>query len=385
MKARATLLYFIGLFAVVGVRLAAADVPTNGTGNSALSPFIFGSGGNASPAPNPVPATEAHLRPVDSAQVRILRARLDGLSPSDPNYAQALRDLETALGMPGNSYSMTFNASPTFPPSNGRSSSPGDYASSRITSLNYMMSDAGAVKPKKPTVIVPLFTPVTLVAPMTISLTVGGAMDPWLAGMPVGTHTKNDNTAPENSPVFIGHVTPGQVLTFVAVNKAANVETTLPGIAKHLAENGLAGLEAPFHSLAGVFLDDSQPDKDPPPEDRTYATSDQIIRPGLRQVFSIGDGRTSGGATRQFIVPAGATRLFLGATNSNGLSDQLGQFGVIIEVPRQPSKLVLWLVGGFFALLLILIFYIALRNKSNREEFDAQADETSSAASHPEV
>jgi hypothetical protein len=74
------------------------------------------------------------------------------------------------------------------------------------------------------------------------------------------------------------------------------------------------------HGLAGVFLTDAEP-ADPPPGRLSIPNAEFTeLRPGLRQIFYIGDGVTSSGVQQRFIVPNGATRLFLGHAHycSNG-------------------------------------------------------------------
>ena len=86
---------------------------------------------------------------------------------------------------------------------------------------------------------------------------------------------------------------------------------------------GLSAIKAKAHVfLTGVFLDDSEPSGAAPemlvfrPQLPYFAS----LRPGLRQVFFIGDGQNDG-KNREFVIPAGATRLFLGTTS--GYSDDI--------------------------------------------------------------
>jgi hypothetical protein len=67
--------------------------------------------------------------------------------------------------------------------------------------------------------------------------------------------------------------------------------------------------------LVGVFLGPAEPiDPAPPRLDFTGVDNFVSISPVLAQTFFIGDGLTGtgSGSTQQFIVPTGATRLFLG-------------------------------------------------------------------------
>jgi hypothetical protein len=80
--------------------------------------------------------------------------------------------------------------------------------------------------------------------------------------------------------------------------------------------DGLAGTDFSTRTrfLAGVFLDDTEPE-DPPPARIAFSDgSFPELSPGLRQIFFVGDGLTGTGTgeLQTFHVPDGATRLFLG-------------------------------------------------------------------------
>ena len=80
--------------------------------------------------------------------------------------------------------------------------------------------------------------------------------------------------------------------------------------------NGISGLISNRHGfLAGVFLESTPPTSNAP--DRINAIGDTgflTTSPSIQQSFFIGDGRTGIGAgyVQKFMVPAGATRLFVG-------------------------------------------------------------------------
>jgi hypothetical protein len=84
------------------------------------------------------------------------------------------------------------------------------------------------------------------------------------------------------------------------------------------AENGISDIISPMNAVIGVFLDDNDPESyGSPPSTLDFSTDDKrnfaTLRPQLRQVFFIGDGLMNDKVTQQhFIVPEGATRLFLG-------------------------------------------------------------------------
>jgi hypothetical protein len=82
--------------------------------------------------------------------------------------------------------------------------------------------------------------------------------------------------------------------------------------------------------LLGVFLDDTQPNLSAAPDPLAYMPDAPVVAPGLRQPFFIGDGLTPSGAAQQFIVPAGATRLFLGTVDGYGWYNNVGSFSVAV-------------------------------------------------------
>ena len=119
------------------------------------------------------------------------------------------------------------------------------------------------------------------------------------------------------------------------------------------AENGIANVFAPANSLIGVFLDASQPDSSPAPAGLSFSTAASwdytVLSPGLKQPFFIGDGLTSGGLQQQVIVPAGATRLFLGTMDGFGWYDNVGFFEVRVSCAIQPAGMVSWWPGDGIA------------------------------------
>lgn len=83
---------------------------------------------------------------------------------------------------------------------------------------------------------------------------------------------------------------------------------------------GISGAIAPRAMfLAGVFLSNAtQPGSAPPRLNfTTIGTEFLSLSPLLGQSFFIGDGRASGNTLQQFIVPAGATHLYLGVIDGN--------------------------------------------------------------------
>jgi hypothetical protein len=197
----------------------------------------------------------------------------------------------------------------------------------------------------------------------TPTVSVPGTSDPWLAGMPPGATASLRDMAPAQSPVEIvsPSIIPGTVLHFSAEGMVSNGTCSLPNCPTNGpdggetpgrpffvhdagAENGIADVLTPINSLVGVFLGPKQPDRtsapDPldfrTPADRNYLT----LSPGLKQVFFIGDGLTDSGQAQQVIVPAGATRLFLGTMDGCCWLDNLGSFTVIVKVIHQRNRVV---------------------------------------------
>ena len=190
----------------------------------------------------------------------------------------------------------------------------------------------------------------------TVSTTVPGKASPFLAGMPPGStcclnESLPNDTAPEESPVQVLGIplALGTVLTFSVsggVNNEALPPTDPPdggdfftspfsGLPGTDQGNGIARMNAPVNALVGVFLDDSVPSASPAPpgldfSDGSLGTAFGQLCPGLKQPFFIGDGLTGrgSGAAQQFIVPPGATRLFLGTVDGFDWNTNSGAFSV---------------------------------------------------------
>ena len=101
------------------------------------------------------------------------------------------------------------------------------------------------------------------------------------------------------------------------------------------AENGIADVYAPIDSVIGVFLDDTQPSTTSAPAALDFSTdasrSFSTLKPLLKQPFFIGDGRDDNGNPQHFVVPTGATRLFLGNMDTYEWSNNLGSFSMSVR------------------------------------------------------
>ncbi len=79
------------------------------------------------------------------------------------------------------------------------------------------------------------------------------------------------------------------------------------------SEYAIAAITVRCEALVGVFLGDTLRAM-PPSLDFMGATRDLVrLEPLLQQPFLVGSGFTDGGQMKQFVIPAGATRLYLSA------------------------------------------------------------------------
>jgi hypothetical protein len=127
--------------------------------------------------------------------------------------------------------------------------------------------------------------------------------------------------------------------------------------------DGISGYKGPQGPLAGVFLDNSIPSAGPAPATLDFSTSPSqdflTLSPLLRQIFYIGDGKTSADVLQEFVAPAGATRLFFGIPDGFGFvgdpgayDDNDGSYRIRVgvnEVPTVPEPGSLALVGAALA------------------------------------
>jgi len=174
--------------------------------------------------------------------------------------------------------------------------------------------------------------------PGSVRVVVPGASNPYLAGMPHGTKAQKGDTAPEQSPVLVKLSLTGATAITFTVSGEVSHGPMWPAeppdgsrvLAYHIgSEHGIAGVVAPFESLMGVFLDNGQPDRNRAPRLLTFRAKDRAfttLHPQLRQVFFIGSGIAKSGAIRRFLIPPGATRLFLGTMDGYGWYNNTGSY-----------------------------------------------------------
>ncbi len=154
-----------------------------------------------------------------------------------------------------------------------------------------------------------------------------------------------DYSKKKGSPIEAGSikVNPGSSINFDGVNGGANNSS---GGTKYNGdgntgwiisnfngdENGIADVSMPINAVVGVFLNDDKPTKGSTPESLDFSSSTSrdfnTLAPELKQPFFIGDGRTSQGEIQQFVVPTGATRLYIGTMDGYEWNNNVGGFFV---------------------------------------------------------
>lgn len=199
-----------------------------------------------------------------------------------------------------------------------------------------------------------------VVQAMSVEVIVPGWSDPWLAGMPDSSiascwEPQGCDVAPYQSPQLVLElcIVPGDVLTFEVFGGVLHYQGGPPYdppdgtyVTNHnwddeKGENGISDVLAPYDCLLGLFLDDAQPDLSPDPPNLDFSTQESrdylTFAPGLKQPFFIGDGLTSSGAVQRVIVPAGATRFYLGTMDSSTWLDNSGALDVIVTATCVPT------------------------------------------------
>jgi hypothetical protein len=204
---------------------------------------------------------------------------------------------------------------------------------------------------------------VTLFLPMATAATnnviVPGTADVWLAGQANGTALQNilyplPDVAPANSPVLAStglNMTAGSYLTFSVTgstdyNGCASASPDGNGcvpFSANLPFFGISLYSGPINALVGVFVAAGTPGGAAPAGLNFLPPASQAqttISPQLNQVFFIGDGLTAtgGGSVQQFVIPAGATRLYLGSSDGPGANfNNSGSFTVAVSDAASPS------------------------------------------------
>lgn len=199
----------------------------------------------------------------------------------------------------------------------------------------------------------------TYTAPTTVAITAQAKANPWLAGMPNGTTANEYDSAPIDTPAQVTGIpiTPGAKMNF----SFSGGVSYLPGTGANGPdgdtdyvlynwiydgfsggrEHGKSNLTAPITAVVGIFLNDANPTtQGAPPTDLDFSSSTSrdfsTLSPQLRQPFFIGDGKRNDGSTVQdFVVPTGATRLYIGVMDGQQWSDNSGSFTTNVTLPSQ--------------------------------------------------
>jgi hypothetical protein len=200
------------------------------------------------------------------------------------------------------------------------------------------------------------------VRPVDVNQSVPGTANPFLAGMPKGSIASVNN--PHRSPDYAGDasdwrqsplavnmpISQGVRLSFDSIDGVVrhdpnladyNPDGQLNSIGTNTAgsENGIGDVRAPINALVGVFLSDAAPNTSAAPESLDFSTAAsrdfQVLEPKLKQIFFIGDGRDSLGRPQQFVVPRGATRLYLATWDFFEWNNNQGSRTVKVYRPEQ--------------------------------------------------
>ena len=196
-----------------------------------------------------------------------------------------------------------------------------------------------------------------------VIVTVSGQANPYLAGMPNGSTAQYGDRAPQQSPAAVSGLVlvQGLPVYFSATGSVSYNGSVFNGpdggfVFSRGAENGFAGYTLTANSLLGVFLGASQPNLSVAPAALDFTTPESreflTLSPSLKQPFFIGDGKTSNGMNQQFIVPIGATRLFLGTADGGEWLNNAGSFSVHAWTAAVPEP------SGAIAMTLILVGYV---------------------------
>jgi hypothetical protein len=185
-----------------------------------------------------------------------------------------------------------------------------------------------------------------LVPGVSTTVSASSLSDPYFAGMPAGTTDAAGDTTAEDAATQVAGipVTPGEYITFTSIAGTTSVvagevpyagpagqTNPMYGTATHHnedwdgsypysvagPENGIADAVMPEDSMMGLFLGGSAPNTNTAPATVDWTQSSQLNQSDYnniqsQQPFYIGTGLTSGNVVQKFLVPAGATRLYVG-------------------------------------------------------------------------
>lgn len=179
-----------------------------------------------------------------------------------------------------------------------------------------------------------------------VTIVMQGTHNPFLAGQPAGTTSKQD-TAPAASPFLVlMTVAGGDRLQFLNVSGDVHNDPSCCGpgpdgqddyIGGSASDLGISGYSMPMNCLLGVFLPDQVNGGAAPPSldfVPAAAKDSPVYSPAIFQTFFIGDGlRLDGVTVQEWVVPPNATRLFLGSSDGFGWSNNSGSFQLTVNKP----------------------------------------------------
>ena len=183
--------------------------------------------------------------------------------------------------------------------------------------------------------------------PGTVVVRVSAQANPYLAGMPGGARVSWGDSAPRQSPLQVPVSLEGATaVTFAATGAASHGPQPCPPYCsppegreltdhQYGSEDGISDVRAPYESLLGVFLDDQPPDRSKAPHRLDFGRIGlkfTTLSPELKQLFFIGGGKTRDGTARRYLVPKGASRLFLGIMDGYQWNNNTGSFLVTVTV-----------------------------------------------------
>lgn len=196
----------------------------------------------------------------------------------------------------------------------------------------------------------------------TAAYGVNSTANSYFAGMPSGSSNSwGDNTAnAAPNQVITIPVVPG---TWISIAGATGTTSIVPGTTPYVGpdgeatrplhhgqnqdgsdwgigpENGIADAVLPAAALTGLFLNDNAPTVGPVSSavdwtNPAIADRAAINTLQLKAPFLLGSGKTSGGATKKFQVPPGATRLYLSIWDGVTSSNNGGSLSVTLKLQR---------------------------------------------------
>jgi Flp pilus assembly protein TadG len=209
---------------------------------------------------------------------------------------------------------------------------------------------------------------------VNVNQPVAGTANPFLAGMPAGSVASTNNphkqpdyagttSDPKQSPSSVNvPLKDGAILTFDSISGTAQHDPNLASYqpdgqlddighnnttpsgsnsygTTYFNENGIADARIPINALVGVFLSDAAPNTTAAPANLDFSTNNSrdftTLKPQLKQIFFIGDGVDSKGKAQEFVVPKGATRLYLATWDFYEWNNNSGTRTVKVNRPQQ--------------------------------------------------